>query len=367
MSFSLNQAGTSWPKPQPVRDAVQRALASSPADWGRDFAEQHARVAAAFGLGEADKDRLVLTPGATSALAALVADLPWRAGDRCLHSAWEHHALHRPLLALEGRGVAVETVGPGGGAALDVRRLREELGRGGVRLVALTWACNVTGDILPVREIIEAARGAGALVLVDGAQMAGWAEADLIEMGVDLFAAAGHKGLQAPWGIGIMYARRGVVFETPGAVCDLPAPGQPRACGAMPGYCDVGSVDRAALAGLCAGLEWLQARPQRLAEARARVEVLAAALERRPAVTLLGMRDGEQRVPSVAFLVEGKECVEVRELFASAGIFIGSGLQCAPLAHETLGTAPGGCSRLSVGPSHSDAEVERALAVIAQL
>ena len=102
----LNHAGTSWPKPRVVRDAVAAQLASDPAEWAARFEAQHARVAAAFGID--DVRRLLLTPGGTSALSAVLADVPWQPGDRLLISAWEHHALHRPALALRARGVELD-------------------------------------------------------------------------------------------------------------------------------------------------------------------------------------------------------------------------------------------------------------------
>ncbi len=344
----LNQAGTSWPKPATVLAAARGVLEEGPGSWPARFHAAHARVARAFGL--ADPGRLLLTPGCTSALSVAIADHPWAAGDRLLTSALEHHALARPAQLLEARGVEVMHVPRAADGPLDLALLETELARGGVRLVAMTAACNVTGELLPVTEIVRLAHEHGALCLLDGAQVCGWLDLDLPRLGVDLFAFAGHKGLHAPWGIGGLYVAPHVSMNTPAAVC---AVGDAAAnCTPMPGYCDVGSVDLAALAGLAAGLDWLAAPQQadRLERARALIERIVDKLERRPEVCILGVRDPARRLPTVAFTVEGRSSGALADALRAESIVVGSGLHCAPQAHAALGSAPEGAVRLSAGP-----------------
>lgn len=361
----LNHAGTSWPKPEPVQRAARAALGADPGDWGDDFERARRRVAAAFGIEDAD--RLLLTPGCTSALQVAVTDHPWQPGDRLLHSALEHHALTRPAEALRARGVEVAAVPSNGAEPFDLVALERELRGGRVRLVGVTAACNVTGDLLPVEEIVALAHEHGALCLVDGAQVAGWMPIDVAALGVDLFTFAGHKALQAPWGIGGLYVASHVAMTSPAAACELPADSAAPECASMPGYCDVGSVDRVALAGLVAGLDWLDAPEQagRLATARGWIERLASTLEELPGVRLHGGRAPERRLPTVAFTVDGRPSHEIAAELSAGGIVVGSGLQCAPLAHETLGTAPTGVIRLSAGPSSGAVDVERTLEALA--
>ena len=366
MSY-LNQAGTSWPKPASVQRAVRAALEESHESWPETFERQQARVARAFG---AAPDRLLLTPGCTSALSTAVADFDWREGDRVLTSGLEHHALHRPLTLLERRGVRVTTVGRKAHATLDLDALRTELAVGDVRLVALTAACNVTGELLPVSEATALAHEHGARILVDAAQVAGWMELDVEELGVDLLAFAGHKALRAPWGIGGLYVAPDLALATPAATCELPAPGAESApCAPMPGYCDVGSVDRLALAGLVAALDdpTEGALPERLRRARSLLEPLEARVDDDVRLHRLGLRDPDQRLPTVAFTVEGRSTQEVVAAFSAQGVVVAGGLQCAPLAHRTLGTDPEGAVRVSVGPANREEDVQRAVEVLEAL
>ena len=342
----FNHAGTSWPKPEPVRAAVSEALSVSPLAWGQQLEDHHRTVASHFGVSE--PAQLLLTPGATSAIAAALASAPWRSGDRVLVSGFEHEALYGPARRLSGLGVEVEVVGPTSTAPVDLGAVEASLRRGGVRMLAMSAASNVTGALLPIMELAGLARRHGAVSLIDAAQLAGWTELDLPALGADFVAIAGHKGPQAPWGIGGLYV-------------------SPRLPWAAPGYCDVGSVDRAGLAGLAAGLAWLEQRPQRLARARALIQALASALAALPGVRLLGPASAEARVPTLAMTVEGRPATQLAQQLAARGVVSSGGRQCAPLAHATLGTAEHGVLRLSLGPSSTQAEVEQAAQLFAEL
>jgi len=365
----LNQAGTSWPKPAVVRAAVQDTFDASPADWADHLAAQHLEVCRAFGVG--DPQRLLLTPGATSALAVAIADHMWMPGDRIVLSSWEHHALHRPAQQLERQGVEVVVVPPGDGGPLALDALDGVLRAGRVRLVAMTAACNITGECLPIEDIVAMARRHGALSLIDAAQSAGWKELDVQSLDPDLLVVTGHKGVHAPWGIGALYVRRTVTMASPRATCDRPTgpPGEAAACAPLPGACDVGSLDRPALAGLVAALRWLQdpARRDRLTTAQRQAATLAEALRDLPGVRLVRPGPAASRLPTVAFTVAGHSPTSVQALLRQRSIHVGAGQLCAPLAHETLGTIPDGVVRCSFGPSNDDTHAESAALALREI
>tara|TARA_B100001750_G_scaffold91390_1_gene72210 strand:- start:1683 stop:2780 length:1098 start_codon:yes stop_codon:yes gene_type:complete len=343
----LNHAGTSWPKALEVRAAVERVFTGDPGTWAEDFERDQAEVARLLGVAP---DRLLLTPGCTSALALALADLPWSPGDRVLTSSFEHHALMRPLRALERRGVEVVAIPARGDDPFDLDAFADELARG-ARAVAISHASNVTGALLPVGAILADARERGAWTLVDAAQTAGWLP---LPLEADLVAFAGHKGPGAPWGVGGLVVGSEVPMASAGAVCTLGGEPPPRA---TPGYCDAGSVDRAALAGLAAGLRRM-ADDAPLDRARAHIARLEAAsgeLER------LGPPPAA-RMPTLALRVPDPEPIRVR--LRDAGVVASVGLQCAPRAHETLGTAPSGALRFSAGPTTTAADIDRAIAAL---
>jgi len=337
----LNHAGTSWPKPALVVAAATRAEAASADVWPALFSAAHEAIAGQLCV---PTTALLPTPGCTAALAAAVAALPWQAGDLVLTSGLEHHALHGPLSRLQVRGVSVVELERGAGP-IDVGRAEVLLGAGGVRLVAVSMASNVTGELLPFAALTERAHAHGAAVLLDGAQVAGWMPLDLTALGVDLFACSGHKGPQGPMGLGLLYVRPGLALGPTGA----------------PGYCDTGSVHLPALCGLAAGLSWMAAA-DRLAHARAlesRFRAGAAALDR---VQIIG-GDGP-RMPSCSLTVADRTVGDVARGMLARGVVVCAGTHCAPRAHRTLGTQ--GTVRVSFGPGSTELDVDRALGALAE-
>ena len=328
MSRYHNHAGTSWPKPPEVLAAAERATCAPPEAWPGLFEGAHQAVAGALAVAPAD---LLITPSCTQALAAAVADVPWRRGDRAISTSMEHHALVRPLAKLSG--VEVAHVGRGAGGALALAAVERELRRGGVRLVAASMASNVTGELLPWRELIALAHRHGALCLLDGAQVAGWLELDLTAMEVDLFAFAGHKGPQGPSGVGGLYVRPGTPMDAPG-------------------YCDTGSVNLPALCGLAQGLAWMR-RERPLARALSCVAALRERLAGQAGVRLLGAASG---VPTCSLTAEGVTPQVLAAGLRARGTVASGGHQCAPLAHEALGNPASGALRISFGPSHTPAD-----------
>ena len=93
----LNHAGTSWPKPQVVLDAVQESMSVSPANWPLRFEQAHHALAEYFGVRQ--PEHILLTPGCTSAIATGIGDALIPNNKRVLTSRWEHHSLHRPLIS----------------------------------------------------------------------------------------------------------------------------------------------------------------------------------------------------------------------------------------------------------------------------
>jgi selenocysteine lyase/cysteine desulfurase len=365
----LNHAGTSWPKPRVVSEAVRAAMTASPAEWPQRFDEAHEAVADFFGVSQ--REQILLTPGCTSALAVGLGDVSIADGKRVLTSRWEHHALHRPLLKLASTGVRLEYIPPamseparGHVAPIDLDWFERALSRNDVALVAITAACNVTGELLPYEDVIRISHQYGAMVLIDAAQIVGWVRLDLPRLGADLVAFGGHKGLQAPWGIGGLYLSDRIQMKCTSATCELPIAGEGAGKPSLrPGYCDVGSVDQFALAGLHAAIKMLrqQNMPTRLSNARKQIQRIREMIDQVDRLSVFGPTEPDQGMPSLAIAVSGVTSNEVASQWKRHGIVVGSGIHCAPVAHETLGTQDSGLVRLSVGLGQPNEEIDEAI------
>ena len=229
-----------------------RVKRASPDRWSERFDHAHLALKDFFKISRAEQ--LLLTPGCTSSLSVGIADVDMGKNNRILTSSWEHHALHRPLLKWSLQGIDFEVVAPSDSGPMDLNRLEHALREGGVGMVAITAACNVTGDLLPFMEVIDLAHRYDAQVALDAAQVVGWLPLNFQELGADLIAFGGHKGLQGPWGIGGLYVADTARMSCCSASCQIPVGGEVR----RPGYCDAGSVDQFALAGLHAAILELQ-------------------------------------------------------------------------------------------------------------
>lgn len=358
-----NAAGTSWPKPDGVAEAAQRAMLASPADNATLYRDGHRAVQRFFGIPDEAAERLLLAPSCTSALAVLLGDLVWNEGDVILTSSLEHHAVARPVQKLVWeRGVQHVSIPYQPGTPVDMAFVERRLREGRVRLVAVTGASNVTGERLPIEELAHLVHAHGAKLLLDAAQTAGLIPIDVQQSGIDMLVFAGHKAMLGPFGIGGLWAAPTVPFTCPTASCEIGAATTGGSRAPFPGFCDLGSVNFPALSGLAAALAWLG---DRTAAARRRPLELAQRLldecrEREHCQVLGG--DGP-RTATVSFVLAGVALADAQRHFRDHGVIVRAGTHCAPMALAALGQ-PEGCIRVSFGPHNEPGDVDAVLQAI---
>ena len=385
MRVYLDNAATSFPKPNSVYDAVDRYQRDCGVSIGRGAYREavesqrmldQCRQRAALLLGAESSDRIVFTYSGTDGLNMVLVGL-CRPGDHVVTSELEHNSVLRPLRWLsETRDVEVTFVAPGSNGRIEPTDVRAAL-RPNTRLVAIQHASNVTGGVQPIVEIGEVARANGSLMLVDAAQTAGHLPIDLSQMPVDLLACPGHKGLLGPLGTGLVYLRPGLeqqldCYRLGGTGTQSEDDRQPLQ---MPERYESGNHNAPGLAGLNAALEYLQSETVETVR-RAEVELtgrLVEGLRSLARVTVSGQAlRGEQSVPHVgvvSFNVTDFAPHEAASILDdSFGIQARAGLHCAPGVHRWLGTLEtGGTIRFSVGPFTTPAEIDHAIASVREL
>jgi cysteine desulfurase/selenocysteine lyase len=376
MALYLDNAATSFPKPDAVYRAVDEAMrliGANPGRGGHRMAMEASRLVfearetlAAF-FGVSDSSRIVFTPSATEALNQGLFGL-LRPGDRVVTSTMEHNAVTRPLRALEQRGVRVTKVAADSRGFVDPEDIRRAAA--GARMVVLCHCSNVTGTLQPVEEIGPWCRKEGILLLVDAAQSAGLFSFNVETMGIDLLAVPGHKGLLGPSGTGVLYLREGLQPEpliyggTGGnSQSDLPPED-------LPERLECGTLNLPGLAGLKAGVEFLQG--EGIANVRAREQELMACLisglREIPGVRLYGPLEPRAHGGVLSFNVEGRDPAEIGFLLdRDHEIYTRVGLHCAPDAHRTIGTFPRGTVRVSPGCFNTVGDIDRFLAAVSAI
>ncbi len=378
MRIYLDNAATSWPKPECVYEAVDRFQRELGAPSGRSaYAEaveasqivDRARRGVAALIGARDSRQVVFGYSGTDALNLAVHGVV-RPGDHVVTTVCEHNSVLRPLRALaETVGVDVSYAPCDGQGFVDPDDVRKLL-RPTTRLVAVVHASNVTGAVQPVADIGDLARERGALMLVDAAQTIGHEPIDVGAINVDLLAAPGHKGLLGPLGVGVLYIRPGVERElTPlrygGTGTQSDDDRQPDS---LPDKYEPGNHNVPGLAGLVAAVDCLQSRTLAAMEAhhQSLAARLLAGLHGINGLAVYGPRTAERRTSVVSLNIEDYDPQELAALLdASHGVQCRAGLHCAPRMHAALGTMErGGTVRLSPGHATTLDEIDATIAAL---
>jgi cysteine desulfurase family protein len=373
----FDNAATSWPKPPAVRAALSEYFGEAGGNPGRSGHRmsvaaarivETARETLAELLHSNDASRIVFTHNATHALnLALYGVL--RSGDHVVTTSIEHNSVMRPLRHLETLGVELTVVACAPDGMLDLDDVRRAL-RPGTRLLVTTHGSNVAGTLSPIGALAALARDNGVLHLVDAAQTAGAVPIDVHEMGLDLLAFTGHKGLLGPTGTGGLYVREGVALAPlirGGTGSDSAHEIQPEF---MPDVYESGTLNVAGIAGLAAGARFLSEIGIETVQAYERklVAQFIAGASEIAGITLYGPKDTALQCGLVSFNVAGATPSEAGLILdESFGIMARTGLHCAPAAHRTLGTFPTGTVRFSFGWFNTAAEVEAALKALKKI
>jgi cysteine desulfurase family protein len=375
----LDNAATSFPKPEAVYQALDRFARQDLANPGRAghkmaLAAEHALDDARHLLNQLfhgeGPERFIFTLNGTDALnmafKGVLAD-----GDHVITTDLEHNSVSRPLrqLELDGR-LRVTRVPADGGGTIDPDAVRRAV-TPRTRLIAVTHASNVLGTVQPVAAIGRLARERDLLFLVDAAQTAGVLPIDVQALAIDLLAFPGHKSLLGPTGTGALYVgpRAQVrAWREGGTGGDSASETQPRE---LPYFLEGGTPNVLGVAGLAAGVRYIQEQGLETIHAQEvqLTERLWRRLEELNGYEVFGHRDSSHRVGTLSFRSGALPAAELGGILDQAfDVAVRPGLHCAPYVHRALGTFPEGTVRVSPGPFSTAEDIDflaRALAEIA--
>lgn len=377
--------------PVGVADAVHSYLLGTNANHAGVFGtavasdailhEAHRAMADLLGAGDPDciafgANMTTLTLSLSRAIANT-----WNEGDEIVVSGLDHDANVTPwTLAARDRGVTVRRIALNPEDwTLDPDSFREALSER-TRLVAVGYAANATGTINPVRELIAAARDAGALTFVDAVHYAPHGLIDVEELGCDFLVASAYKFFGPH--VGVLYGRRALLEEL------VPYKLRP-APESLPGRWMTGTQNHEGMAGAAAAVEYLAEiggrcgaesadRRSRLVQAFAAIQEhersLSAAflrgLSELDSVQVHGITDMDrlvERVPTVSMTFASAVPREVNRELAARGIYAWAGNHYALPFTESAGLEPNGTLRVGGLHYNTVEEVERLVRSLAEI
>jgi cysteine desulfurase/selenocysteine lyase len=375
----LDNAASSWPKPDETWQAMEHFMRSVGANPGRSghrlsieasriLIEAREALTELFGID--DPLRIVFTRNATESLNLAIYGM-LHPGDHCVTTSMEHNSVMRPLRALEKKGLELTVVPCSPQGELNPPEIEKAITKN-TQLVVTTHASNIVGTLMPVAEVGEIARAHDIPFCIDAAQTAGAYPIDVEAMKIDLLAFTGHKSLYGPQGTGGLYIREGLEKKLEplmrgGTGSRSESQEQPDF---MPDRYESGTPNTVGIAGLGAGARFCLA--QGVAHIRAKEErltrMLIKGLSSIPGVVLYGCGDAKNQVAICSFTIHDLSPSEITlELDEEFGIMSRPGLHCAPAAHQTIGTSPQGTVRLSAGYFTTDEEIAVAIEAVGKI
>ncbi len=374
MTIYLDNAATSFPKPESVYKAVSdtlRKYGSSPGRGGHKMSIQteriifdvRERIASFFNIPSSSNVIFTfnVTMGINLALKGFL-----KAGDHVLTSSMEHNAVMRPLKRLEKEGISKTVVKCSNEGFLNPKDIEKEI-KPNTKLIVITHASNVVGTILPIREVGEIAKKKGIAFLLDAAQSAGLLPIDVQKDNIDMLGCTGHKSLFGPQGTGFLYIKDGLDVKPlieGGTGSNSESDEMPSF---MPDRYQAGTLNTPGIAGLGAGIEFIQnegLKNIRDKELHLTTEIMNG-LKDIKGVKLYGSLNPSDRVAVISFNIEGKDPAEVGNILNEKyDIMSRVGLHCAPNAHRTIGTFPEGTVRVSAGYFNTEDDINKLIKAV---
>lgn len=311
---------------------------------------------------------IAFTSNATDGLNAILQRI-FTNGDHVITTRGEHNSVLRPLYFIQEHGVELSLLELDEKGRINFADL-PKLVRNNTKALVLGHISNITGNICNLEQAGEFARKYKLLLIVDGAQSAGSIPIDVQQYGIDIFCFTGHKGLLGPQGTGGVYVRPGLAikqFKTGGSGEQSFLHAQPEE---MPMVLEAGTLNVHGLAGLNAALDFIMSvgveniHKHELELAKYFVEKVSRIKQ----IKLYGDYTAEDRGAIVSLNIGSLDAAVASDiLWEDYQICVRGGIHCAPLLHESMGTAAQGMVRFSFGWYNTLSEVQSAVKALQEL
>lgn len=367
----LDNAATTYPKPEKVYDAILDCMKNYCANpgraghkmamrAGREIYDARENIAKLFNID--NPMNIVFTHNATDSLNLAIKGSVKR-GDHIITTSMEHNSVIRPIKALEVEGVESTVVQCDNKGFLNINDIEKAIKKN-TKLIVTTHASNVCGTLIDIKGVGEIAKKHNIVYLVDASQTAGVYDINIKELNIDMLAAPGHKCLLGPQGTGILYIREGLkidILKEGGTGSQSEDLFQPEL---VPDKYESGTHNTPGIAGLNEGVKFIL--EEGIDKIRKHEEELCQymldRLEEIPNIIIYGPKDSKKRAAVISINIENIDSGEITFLLDSEyNIATRSGIHCSPLAHQSLGTLQQGAVRFSLGYFNTKEDIDSAI------
>jgi cysteine desulfurase/selenocysteine lyase len=328
-------------------------------------AYENARAEVASFLGVQPME-IVFTGGCTAAINLVAHSYGQllKPGDRILLSELEHHSNIVPWQLLRQRnGVELDMLPVTNDGRVDIEALPSLL-TARTKLISLAHVSNVTGALLDVRAVVEAAKAVGAKVMLDGAQRAPHGPLDLPALGIDFYAFAGHKAY-GPNGVGVLWAKPELLEAMPPFMGGGSMIGRVTLAettwASPPRRFEAGTPPIGPAIGLGAACKWMSALDWTAAHEHEMglVQRVMDGLQKIDGTQILGPASLQNRYPVVSFTLDEVHPHDVAQMLDSFGVAVRAGHHCAQPLMDRFDLD--GTTRVSMAPYNDNTDIDALL------
>ena len=300
-----------------------------------------------------DKNEIVFTKGATEAInlvANTFGQKYLKEGDEVLLTELEHHSNYVPWHYLrKSKGVKIEFSEINENGEISLESIEKKITKK-TKIIAITHLSNVTGAILPVKEIVKLAHSKGIPVLVDGCQSAPHLKLDMQDLDCDFYAISCHK-MYGPTGLGVLYAKKKWLEELPpyqgggGMINEVKK--ENISYGELPNKFEAGTMATAQVIAFDESIKFLNkiGIENILKHENELIEYGQELLRKNNSVNLIG--NPKKRGAVLSFTMNGIHPHDIATILDEDGVAIRAGHHCCQILHDKLGLTA--TARASVG------------------
>jgi len=324
---------------------------------------ENTRVSIQKYINAKDKDEIVFTKGATEAINLVANTFGQKYledGDEVLITELEHHSNYVPWHFLrKSKNIKIEFAEINDDGEITLEEIKKKITKK-TKIISVTHLSNVTGSILPIKEIVDLAHSKNIPVLVDGCQGAPHLKLDMQELGCDFYAISGHK-MYGPTGIGVLYAKKKWLEDLPpyqgggGMISEVKKTGI--SYGELPNKYEAGTMATAQVIAFNESIKFLEKIGIENIEKHEK-ELLDYSLEllaKNNSVKIVGNPKNKGGV--ISFTIEGVHPHDIATILDEDGVAIRAGHHCCQILHEKLNLPA--TARASFGIYNTKQDIEQ--------